>query len=138
MGKFLSTHEKVSFITIILGRHKNNVCIYEMSLKHCFLKYVSWNNNPRKCLDIHKIINICFNYWLNFFVCFLNYSFIWLCWVLVEAHGIFSLHCRMQDPVPWSRPPALGAQSLRYWSTREIPECFFKTFHYQGLSNSPF
>ena len=70
MCKFLSIHGKVGFITIILGWHKNNVCIYEMLLSHCFLKYVSWNTNPRKSLDIHKIINICFNYWLKFLFVF--------------------------------------------------------------------
>ena len=37
MCKFLSIHGKVGFITIILGWHKNNVCIYEMLLSHCFL-----------------------------------------------------------------------------------------------------
>ena len=28
------------------------------------------------------------------------YSFIGLCWVLVEAHGIYSLHCGIWDLVP--------------------------------------
>ena len=33
--------------------------------------------------------------------------------------------CGMWDPAPWSgiepRPPALGAQSLSHWTTREVP-----------------
>ena len=59
------------------------------------------------------------------------YLFIWLCWVLVVAHGIFIAacgisHCGMQDLVPWPgikpEPPALGAQRLNRWTTREVPK----------------
>ena len=53
---------------------------------------------------------------------FLNYLFIWLCWVLVAACRTFS--CSMWDLVPWPGiklgPPALGAQSLSHWTTREV------------------
>ena len=49
------------------------------------------------------------------------YLFIWLPWVLVAAHKIFS--CGMWDLVPWPwiepRPPALGVWNLNPWSTRE-------------------
>ena len=56
---------------------------------------------------------------------------IWLHQVLVAACTIFDLHCGMQilscgmwDLVPWPgikpRPPALGAWSLSYWTTREV------------------
>ena len=51
------------------------------------------------------------------------YLFIWLHWVLVIARGILS--CSTWDLGPWSGiepgPPALGAQSPRHWTTREIP-----------------
>ena len=57
--------------------------------------------------------------------------FIWLCRVLVVAHGIFSWGMRtlsysMWDLVPWPGigpgPPALRAQNLSHWTTREVPE----------------
>ena len=35
--------------------------------------------------------------------------------------GIRTLSCGMWDSLPWSGPPALGAWSLRQWTTREIP-----------------
>ena len=63
------------------------------------------------------------------------YLFIWPHQVSVEAHGIFScgmqtLSCGMWDLVPWPgiepRPPALGVQSLSYWTTREVPGLCFK------------
>ena len=47
--------------------------------------------------------------------------FIWLCWILVAAHGIFDFHCSMWDVVSWPRSPALGAQSFNHWTTREVP-----------------
>ena len=44
--------------------------------------------------------------------------------VLVAACGIFIV-ARMRDLVPWPGikpgPPALGAQSLTHWTTREVP-----------------
>ena len=65
--------------------------------------------------------------------------FIWLLWVLVEACGIY-LHGSTQDILvaagensklrhvgsssltrDGTRLPALGAQSLSHWTTREIP-----------------
>ena len=51
------------------------------------------------------------------------YLFIWLHLVLVEAMWI--LTCGMWDLVAWPemepRPPALGAQTLSHWTTREVP-----------------
>ena len=53
---------------------------------------------------------------LSFFF-FFEYLFIWLCWILVATHGIFScsmrtLSCGMWDLVPWQGvepgPPVLG------------------------------
>ena len=64
------------------------------------------------------------------------YLFIWIQWVLVEAHGIVNLYCGMRDLfsflscgiwdlVPWPGvepwSPALEPWSLSHWSTREIP-----------------
>ena len=60
---------------------------------------------------------------LCFFLYIYIYLFIWLCWVLVAACGIFS--CCMWDLIPWPgiepRPPTLGARSLSHWTTREVP-----------------
>ena len=57
-----------------------------------------------------------------FFYSVYFYLFIWLHCVLVTAHGIF--RCSMWDlgPQPGvkSRPPALAAQSLSHWTTREV------------------
>ena len=51
------------------------------------------------------------------------HSFIWLHWALVEACWIF--RCGMWDLVPWpgieAGTPALEAQSLSHWTTREVP-----------------
>ena len=51
------------------------------------------------------------------------YSFlIEACWILSSGMSTFS--CSMWDLVPWPRikprPPALGAQSLSHWTTREV------------------
>ena len=57
--------------------------------------------------------------------------------LLVVAFGIFScsmrtLSCGMWDLVPKPGiepgPPALGARSLRHWTTREVPTPFFLYF----------
>ena len=52
----------------------------------------------------------------------------WLQWVSVVAYGIFS--CCTWDLVPWPRiepgRPALGAQSISRWTTREILSFFLK------------
>ena len=44
--------------------------------------------------------------------------------------GCAGLGCGMWDLVPWPgiepRPPALGAQSLKHWTTREVPICVLK------------
>jgi len=59
---------------------------------------------------------------------FKNYLFMWLCWVLVMSHGIFScssqtLGCGMWDPVPRPglEPQAPCVGSLRHWAAREVP-----------------
>ena len=58
-----------------------------------------------------------------------TYLFIWPCWLLVEAYGVFSwsmwtLSCRMRDLIPWPGmepgPSVLGAQSLGPWTSREV------------------
>ena len=78
--------------------------------------------------DLHKtedesyIDRIHYLDWVLFFN-FNIYLFIWLHWVLIVAHGIFS--CGMWDLVPWPgielRSPALGTQSLSHWTTRVVP-----------------
>ena len=42
--------------------------------------------------------------------------FLWLCWVLVAACGIY-----FPDQGSNPGPPALGAWSLSHWTTREVP-----------------
>ena len=43
--------------------------------------------------------------------------------------GMWTLNCSLWDLVPWPgiepRPPALGAQSLSHWTTREVPKSNF-------------
>ena len=57
----------------------------------------------------------------SFFFLIYFYLFIWLCQVFVVA---CELSCSMWNLVPWPgiepRPPALGAQSLGHWTTREV------------------
>ena len=66
------------------------------------------------------------------FFFFLNVSVYLLCRGLVAALWFFSLHygvqtlsCGMWNLVLWARielvPPALGAQSLSHWTTKEVP-----------------
>ena len=62
--------------------------------------------------------------------------FIWLHWILRAACGIFS--CGIWDLAPQPRiqlrPPALGAQSLSHWVTREIPLApFYNVLYLFGL-----
>ena len=75
-----------------------------------------------------------------FFVCCCCYCsyflfekiFIWLCWVLVSPHGIFS--CGLWDLVPLPgiepEPPALRAWSLKSLDQQRSPSPFFFTFIY--------
>ena len=66
----------------------------------------------------------------NIYIYIYIYSFIWLCWAFVGACGIsscsMSLSCATKDLVLWleiePRAPALGASSLSYWTTSEVPE----------------
>ena len=103
---------------------------YSTSFNHCFSKLSSgWFPPPGPkgfsyldCLpffcSVSKILKIIIIYYL----------LIWLCWVLVAAWEIFS--SEMWDLVPWPgiepRPPALGAQSLSHWTTREVPVFIFR------------
>ena len=78
-------------------------------------------------------------------VCFIFFNFclfIWLHWVLVVACAIFSfvmqiLSCSLWDLVPWPgiepQLPAMRAKSIRHWTTREVPVCFFFFFLYLNL-----
>ena len=67
-----------------------------------------------------------------------TYLFIWLHQLLVLARGIFSGGMRtvswgMWDlvPRPGSKlgPPAPGAQNLSQWTTREVPNNYFKRWN---------
>ena len=65
-------------------------------------------------------------------VCAFNW-FIWLHWVSTVACRIFS--CDTWALVPWLGiepwPPALGAQSLSHWTTREVPQHHFLFIFFQ-------
>ena len=68
------------------------------------------------------------------------YVCIWLCWVLVVATRIFSLHCGIRDLVPWpgikSGLPALGVWSLSHWTSREVGAiCFFFLISFRDQSH---
>ena len=79
-----------------------------------------------------KYLCICLSIYLSI------YLSIWLCRVLVAACGVFFLAVArellivacMWDLVPWPGikpgPPALGAQSLSHWTSREVPMLLFK------------
>ena len=71
-------------------------------------------------------LNLIFN--LIFYVIYVIYLFR-LRRVLVATCGIFFFSCGMRHlvPRPWIEPgpPALGAQSLTQWTTREVPEYIF-------------
>ena len=59
----------------------------------------------------------------------LSHLFIWLCWILVEAYGVFSYSMGtlsyIMYLVPWPgtepTPSALGVWSLSHWNTRAVP-----------------
>ena len=88
-----------------------------------FLKGVSLScTRKRRTLFLKKILII--------------HLFIWPCQVLVVAHRIFrcsmwTLRCGLWDLVPWPgielRSPALGAQNLSHWTTRDILGLHFRT-----------
>ena len=102
-------------------------------------------------------------YIVNIITFFLKniYSFIWLCWVLVAALGIFVavckifvaargifscgmqiLSCSMWDLVPWPGikpgPPALRVRSLIHCATRQVPRVFifFSYVPRRGIAGS--
>ena len=65
---------------------------------------------------------------LNLLICLF---FFWLYWVLVAAHRSFveagELSCGIRglvlQPQMEPGPPAVWAQSLSHWTTREVPVC---------------
>ena len=65
--------------------------------------------------------------YFGFFNIYFCNFFIWLCWVLVVAFGIFV--CSMWNLVSWpgieAGAPTLGVQSLSLWTTRDVPLSFF-------------
>ena len=75
--------------------------------------------------------------WLFFYSIYL---FLWLCRVLVEACGIFSLGmgtpgCGMWDLIPWPRIELHWEQSLNLRTAREVPSSviFWCTYLLQGF-----
>ena len=64
----------------------------------------------------------------------------WLaaCILLVVTRRIFDVPCSVWDLVPWPRieprPPALGAQSLNHWTTREFLQWMFKAIRPGGFT----
>ena len=74
------------------------------------------------CKTIHFPLLPLYSLFFSFIYLYIH-SFIWLHWVLVEACWIF--RCGMWDLVPWpgieAGTPALEAQSLSHWTTREVP-----------------
>ena len=77
-------------------------------LIHCCVKKLGY-------ISIQVVIRSCF--------IIIIYLFIWLCWILIPAHSIFS--CGIWNLVPWPGiepgPPTFGTQSLSHWTTREVP-----------------
>ena len=58
------------------------------------------------------------------------------------SYSMWTLSCHMWAPVPWpgveSGLPALGAQSLSHWTTREIPPAtLYHTHLFPGTPSSP-
>ena len=53
--------------------------------------------------------------------------------------AVLGLSCSMWDLVPWPgmepKPPALGAQSLSYWTTREVPDFWCLEISLFGLQS---
>ena len=80
-------------------------------------------NKSHTWISVHQLVSIA-SFLFFFFkdVRFLKYLFLWLFRDLVTR--IVYLHCAMQDLVPWPgikpRPPALGAQRVNQWATREV------------------
>ena len=59
---------------------------------------------------------------------------IWILFFLFSyLFGCAGLNCSMWDLVPWPgtkpRPPAVGAQSLSHWTTREVLRIWILNFH---------
>ena len=105
------------------------ICIYSQNLPWRILMLVPY---PYELGALWYILVYCV--FISLFTYFTIYLFIWLCQVLVMASRIFScimqtLSCGLWDLVPWPgiRPgsPALGAQSLNHWTTREVSVLIF-------------
>ena len=61
-----------------------------------------------------------------------------LFWKKIFIHlAVPGFHCSMQDLVPWPvtepRPPALGAQSLSHWTTRELPNIIYPSMSFSWM-----
>ena len=83
----------------------------------------------------------------GFFFFFNIYLFVWIHQILVATSKIFTcgmqtLSYSMWDLVPWPGiepgSPALGAQSLSHWTTREVPMNQFDYFPRDFISKTIF
>ena len=105
-------------------------------------------NNVKKCK-----VTIWWVLFCRLFFIYLFTLFIWLCWVLLAACGIFSWGMRTLsgsrwDLVPWSgtKPgdPALGTWRLSHWTTGEVPDmttinvCYYWVMPKEERPASPF
>ena len=76
-------------------------------------------------LELLRSVEICFQTLLSFFNIYL--TALALCCGTQDLSGgdMWTLSWGLWDLVPWPgmepRPPALGAQSLSHWTTREVP-----------------
>ena len=84
-----------------------------------------YSSYPSSCsfYSLRSIEPPVFGYFTYFLKNIYFYVFIWLHRVLIVACRLFS--CGMWNLVSWpgieTAPPALGAQSLIHWTTREVP-----------------
>ena len=143
LSSFMSYLSGITALHCLMSIVLRTIFIYFVWLFSCF----GWENKSRFCfssramvevsrftdlfnvviLDLqHHLLKVCFG---TEFDCLNSYfkKCIWLHYMLVEALGIFSWGIwtlsYMWALVPWPgmepRPPALGAQSLSHWTTRE-------------------
>ena len=77
--------------------------------------------------------------WIYFHFLYLFIYLIWLHWIFVVACrmfrcGMWTLSCGLWDLVPWLGielgSPALGAQSLNPWTTREVPHWYIYEIYF--------
>ena len=79
------------------------------------------------------LFNFIYLFWLRQVLVAARGTFVAACGLLVAACKLLVVAC-MQDLVPppgiEPRPPALGAQSLTHWTTREVPKISILKFQF--------